>query len=100
MGDSGSVERGKETFVAKCAACHLEHGQGSIGPNLTDKHWIHGTGQLMDIYQAASEGFPSKGMPPWNRQLTPQQLREVAAYVGSIRGLNVPGKAPEGTEVP
>lgn len=100
LGDSARIGRGKDTFAQKCAACHLEQGQGSIGPNLTDKHWIHGTGRLMDIYQAVSEGFPAKGMPAWNRQLTPQELREVVAFVGSIRGLAVPGKAPEGTEVP
>jgi cytochrome c oxidase cbb3-type subunit 3 len=39
-------------------------------------------------------------MPAWNRQLTPQELREVVAFVGSLRGTNVPGKAPEGNPVP
>lgn len=100
LADPGSLERGRATFIGKCAACHLEQGQGSIGPNLTDKHWIHGTGTLMDIHQVVSEGVAAKGMPAWNRQLTPQELREVVAFAGSIRDSNVLGKAPEGNEAP
>lgn len=100
MGDSGSLERGAATFASKCVACHLEKGQGSIGPNLTDDHWINGTGQLMDIFSVVSEGSLAKGMPAWNRQLSPQELREVVAFAGSLRGTNVAGKAPEGNPVP
>jgi hypothetical protein len=38
-------------------------------------------------------------MPPWGRQLTPIELGKVVAYVGTLRNTNVPGKAPEGTQV-
>jgi hypothetical protein len=36
-------------------------------------------------------------MPAWGRLLTPIELRKVVAFVGTQRGKNVPGKAPEGT---
>lgn len=99
MGDASSVTGGQEVFAGKCVACHLEKGQGSIGPNLTDPFWIHGNGQLMDIYNTVAEGVPEKGMPAWSRQLTPQELRQVVAFVGTIRGSRVEGKAPEGEAV-
>jgi cytochrome c oxidase cbb3-type subunit III len=100
MSDSTSISAGSQVFSGKCVACHLDKGQGSIGPNLTDKHWIHGKGELMDIFNTVSEGVAAKGMPAWSRQLTPAELRQVVAYVGTLRGTNVPGKAPEGTEIP
>ncbi len=100
LADPTSVSKGAEVFSTRCVACHLEQGQGSIGPNLTDDHWIHGEGQLMGIYEVVSEGVAAKGMPAWNRQLTPEELRQVVAYVGTLRGTNVPGKAPEGEPIP
>jgi len=100
LSDASSIEAGGAVFAARCAACHLEKGQGSIGPNLTDANWIHGKGTLMDIYKTVSDGVPAKGMPEWSRQLTPSELRQVVAFVGTLRGTNVEGKAPEGEAVP
>ncbi|HET9955188.1 MAG TPA: cbb3-type cytochrome c oxidase N-terminal domain-containing protein, partial [Polyangiaceae bacterium] len=94
-----AVEAGKGIFQARCVQCHAAEGQGLIGPNLTDNSWIHGQGTLMDIYKTVSEGVLAKGMPAWGLQLRPDELRQVVAFVGSIRGKNVPGKAPEGTPV-
>lgn len=99
MADSATVDAGAAVFQSKCVACHLDKGQGQIGPNLTDSHWILGKGTMMDIYNVVSEGSLVKGMPAWNRQLKPEELRAVVAFVGSIRGTNVEGKAPEGEPV-
>lgn len=96
LADEGSLKAGNEVFQARCAACHLDQGQGLIGANLTDRHWIHGKGELMDIYKTVSDGVLEKGMPAWSRQLTPVELRQVVAFTGSLRGKNVPGKAAEG----
>lgn len=95
--DASSVEAGKSVFLARCAACHTEAGTGSIGPNLTDNAWIHGKGTLLDIFTTVATGVPEKGMPAWDRQLTPLELRQVVSFVGTLRGTNLPGKAPEGT---
>ncbi|MDX2055025.1 MAG: cbb3-type cytochrome c oxidase N-terminal domain-containing protein [Polyangiaceae bacterium] len=84
-------------YAARCKACHAEHGEGQIGPNLTDNSWINGKGTLMDIYGVVSTGVLAKGMPAWERQLTPIELQKVVAFVGSLRGKNLPGKAAEGT---
>lgn len=100
MADAQSVSAGAAVYQARCVACHLEKGQGSIGPNLTDGFWVHGQGELMDIHNTVSEGVAAKGMPAWSRQLTPAELRQVVVFVGTLRGTNVVGKAPEGEAVP
>lgn len=97
LADQASLAEGSTVYASRCAPCHADKGQGLIGPNLTDAHWLHGGGRLMDIYKVVAEGVLEKGMPAWDRQLTPAELRQVVAFVGSIRGTNVPGKAPEGT---
>jgi len=88
----------KILFVERCAQCHGENAQGTIGPNLTDSYWIHGKGSLLDVYQVVSDGVPQKGMPAWSRQLSPIEVAKLVAFVGSIKNTHVPGKPPEGTE--
>jgi cytochrome c oxidase cbb3-type subunit 3 len=98
--DAQLMQDAKVIYTQRCVSCHASEGQGLIGPNLTDAHWIHGTGTLMDIYEVVSHGVVTKGMPAWELQLQPVELRKIVAYVGTLRGTNVPGKAPEGTAVP
>jgi cytochrome c oxidase cbb3-type subunit 3 len=94
-----TVAAGKAVFLARCAVCHGEKGEGKIGPNLTDSRWILGSDSLVSIWRTVSNGVPAKGMPPWSKQLTRQELTQVVAYVGSLRGTNVAGKPAQGKEV-
>jgi cytochrome c oxidase cbb3-type subunit 3 len=94
--NEASIASGAAIFAARCQSCHAEKGKGLIGPNLTDAYWIHGTGTLMDIYKTVGEGVLAKGMPAWNKQLSPIELRNVVSYTASLRGLNLPGKEPQG----
>jgi cytochrome c oxidase cbb3-type subunit 3 len=90
------VAAGEKQFRTSCAACHGERGEGLIGPNLADRHWIHG-GKLTEIYTTVVNGVAGKGMPPWGRALPPDRLKGVVAYVRTLQGTNPPGgKAPEG----
>lgn len=93
----GALAAGKALFIDRCAQCHGDRGQGSVGPNLTDRYFLHGRGTLSDLYEIVSEGAPARGMPAWGGELTPAELRDVVAFVGSLRFTNVPGKAPQGT---
>ncbi|MCC7020360.1 MAG: c-type cytochrome [Ardenticatenales bacterium] len=91
---------GKATFDTTCFACHGSLGEGKIGPNLTDNHWIHG-GKPGQIAATVYAGVPEKGMPTWRGVLKPEQIRNAAAYVVSLKGSNPPGaKVPEGTLEP
>jgi cytochrome c oxidase cbb3-type subunit 3 len=96
MLDSALMADAKALFGQRCVPCHGDQGQGVIGPNLTDDHWLHGD-TLLETYKTVSEGVPAKGMPAWRMQLSSVQVRELAAFVGTLRGRNLPGKAPEGT---
>jgi len=84
-------------FKKRCVQCHGENGKGLIGPNLTDDYWVHGKATLMDIFDVVNGGVPAKGMPEWGKQLSRVEIAKAAAYVGTLRGRHLPGKAPEGT---
>jgi cytochrome c oxidase cbb3-type subunit 3 len=84
--------------MATCASCHGQNAEGLVGPNLTDKFWIHGaTGQ--DILRSVNEGFAEKGMPAWGPVIGADKARKVTAFVLSVKGKDRPGKEPQGTPV-
>ena len=92
------IEEGKKTFTTICVACHKADGSGSVGPNLTDASWLHGT-KPTQPYSAGMTGFQDKAMPPWGPQIGEKRTREVVAFVLSIKNTNVPGgKAPQGEQ--
>jgi cytochrome c oxidase cbb3-type subunit 3 len=94
--NSPAPEAGKQVFMSTCVSCHGAGAEGKIGPNLTDNFWIHG-GKPSDIWNTVTNGYPLKGMPSW-KSLGSTKVKQVAAYVLTLRGKNVPGKGPEGTE--
>lgn len=86
-------------FARSCAACHGEKAQGLIGPNLTDERWIHG-GSVDQVFQSIAKGWPAKGMPPWGRTLTSEELSALVSYIRSLQGSNPPNaRPPEGDPV-
>jgi cytochrome c oxidase cbb3-type subunit 3 len=97
MADAALMNDAKALFGLRCTPCHGDKAQGLIGPNLTDSAWIHGGGHLVEIFDVIDQGVLAKGMPAWSKQLSPIEVRKLAAFVGTQRGRNVPGKAPEGT---
>lgn len=96
--DPEAVAAGAEVFRTTCAACHGLRGEGIIGPNLTDRYWIHGA-RPEDVLKAVTEGFATKGMPGWGPMLGPERSIRAAAYVLTLRNTNVPGKEPQGEPV-
>ena len=82
---------GKEIYVKYCVACHLDNGGGSVGPNFTDKYWLHGN-TINDLFKTIKVGVPEKGMIPWEDQLNPEQIQNVASYIlTEFEGKNVEG---------
>jgi cytochrome c oxidase cbb3-type subunit III len=93
--DEQQTSTGKQLFQQNCASCHGVEGQGIIGPNLTDNAWLYG-GKPVDIHKTIAEGAVAKGMPAWERTLGAGRVRALTAYVLTLKGRNVAGKAPQG----
>jgi len=79
---------GKSIFAIYCAACHGAEGAGLVGPNLTDKVFVHGDKQA-DILRVVSTGVGDKGMPAWSAILLPPQIEQVSEFAFSLIGKNL-----------
>lgn len=91
----GDAAKGEEVYKMFCAACHGPEGAGLVGPNLTDKEILHGT-KKEDIIKVINDGVPGKAMPAWSAILKPEQVSDVADFVKSIMGKNLPSPFAQG----
>jgi cytochrome c oxidase cbb3-type subunit 3 len=92
------LTEGSQIYATYCVACHGDKGQGGVGPNLTDKFWLHG-GDVKSLFKTITHGIPEKGMIAWNKTLNPLQIQKVSSYILTLQGTNPPGaKEPQGTE--
>ncbi|HVD98915.1 MAG TPA: cbb3-type cytochrome c oxidase N-terminal domain-containing protein [Cytophagaceae bacterium] len=90
------IKNGEAIYTANCSPCHGKKGEGGVGPNLTDNYWLHGGG-IKNVFKTVKYGVPVKGMIPWQTQLGPSQIQEVASYVITLKGTNPPNpKASQG----
>jgi mono/diheme cytochrome c family protein len=87
------VAAGKKYFEGEglCTACHGQDAKGMLGPNLTDKVWLHGKGHYREIVAQILAGVPMDSsrsgqiMPPrGGSALDDEQVRAVAAYVWTL----------------
>ncbi|AMR33548.1 cytochrome C [Mucilaginibacter sp. PAMC 26640] len=98
--DPELLKAGQVIFIQNCKPCHGEHGEGSVGPNLTDDYWLHG-GKISDLFKTIKYGVLNKGMPTWEKQLSPKQIADVASFIKSLHGTKPAGaKEPQGTKEP
>jgi cytochrome c oxidase cbb3-type subunit 3 len=96
LADATALGQGQALFTAKCSPCHGKAGEGGIGPNLTDAYWIHG-GDIKDVFRTIKYGVPEKGMIPWQQELRPRAMQEIASYIMTLQGTDpAGGKEPEG----
>jgi hypothetical protein len=72
--DETSLLSGKNIFTVNCVPCHGPDGGGTVGPNLTDKYWIHG-GSIKDVFKTVKYGVPVKGMISWQTMLNPKKIQ-------------------------
>lgn len=93
------IDAGRAIFLTKCVSCHGQHGEGGIGPNLTDDYWLHGAG-ISNVSKTIKFGVPAKGMITWRYELKPEQIARVASFVLTLHGTNPPKpKPPQGEYV-
>ncbi len=95
--DAAQIEDGKSIYTKNCVACHAANGGGGVGPNFTDDAWIHGS-SINEVFKVIKYGVPEEGMIPWESQLNPEQMQNVASFIlTEFKGKNVEGgKAPQG----
>ncbi len=94
----GVISAGKAVYSTNCVACHGDKGQGLVGPNLTDKFWLHG-GTVNSVFKTIKYGVPEKGMIPWEKTLSQKQIADVSNYILSLKGSNPANpKAAQGAE--
>jgi len=94
--DNSQIEKARTLFMNNCAACHGALGEGGIGPNLTDKYWIHGN-DINKISRTIALGVPEKGMIAWKTTFKSKDIITLASYVISLQGSNPPNpKGPQG----
>jgi cytochrome c oxidase cbb3-type subunit 3 len=94
------INEGTSIYAEKCAMCHGTELEGRIGPNLTDRYWLTGTGTRQDLIKVIAEGVPSNGMPAWQSMLSRNAIKNVTAFVYSRIGSTPENpKAPQGKEV-
>jgi cytochrome c oxidase cbb3-type subunit 3 len=77
---------GKEIYSKTCIACHGADGKGNTmlgAPNLTDKVWLHGSGEA--IPETITRGRTSQ-MPAHKDLLSPEKIHLLTAYVYSLGG--------------
>ena len=93
---TADLEAGKAVFEGTCFACHGKHGEGGVGPNLTDNYWLHG-GSISDVFRTIKYGWPDKGMKSWKDDYSAAQIAQIASYVKSLGGTHPDNpKAPQG----
>lgn len=94
-GDPGAIKKGEALYGEHCAACHGEHEQGGIGPNLRDNVWLSRAGDIDDrllftiIANGTKEGKIIEGhkarggMPAFASSLGKNKIWELIAFIRS-----------------
>lgn len=91
VAEGDSIFRGLKAG-AICYTCHGADANGTtLAPSLRDSTWLTGDGSFQFIQKRVTEGVPTPtppyvaAMPPMGgAQLTPDQVKSVAAYVYAI----------------
>lgn len=89
----------RSLYIGNCALCHGRDGGGINGVNLTDDHYKN-VKKLDDIFHVITNGANLGAMPAWGQKLSPNERVILSSYILTLRGTNVPGRAPEGEVIP
>ncbi len=98
LADNG-VAKGEEVYELNCMPCHMEQGQGDVGPNLTDDHWLIAKGTPETIYPVVFNGSEANGMPVWSELISKEEMYQAVAYIMTFHNKFVKGKEPQGEKV-
>ncbi|GEM_PF-2529162 len=77
-----SPSAGQTVFVERCQVCHGVEGRGLIGPSLdATGHTYEHTDE--NLYRTITHGTIA-GMPSWRDGLSPNEVRQVIAYLKTL----------------
>ncbi len=99
MAEDSWMKVGQGLYKTNCISCHGAQAEGKIGPNLTDEAFKN-IRKIEDIVRVIRKGAAKGAMPAWENRLGQNDIVLLSAYVASLRGENVPGKDPDGKEIP
>ena len=89
--DAGAAARGITVFAENCVACHGDAGEGKQefgGPRLTDAIALYASDKAGIVAQVNK---PRQGvMPAWNTRLDEVTIKQLAIYVHSLGGGEMP----------
>ncbi len=74
------IAKGKALYMSTaCFACHAMDGTGSVGPNLIDRWWIHGS-TMTDIRRLIANGGQN-GMTAFKDRLSGDDLTNLTIWI-------------------
>lgn len=87
--DPQALKMGGRLFASNCSVCHGSDAKGAYGfPNLTDNDWIWG-GEPETIKTTIMGGRQAV-MPAWREVIGEEGIRNVAGYVRTLSGRDIP----------
>lgn len=98
--EESDIAAGKKLFMdgsQLCFTCHGNNAQGMVGPDLTDKYWLHGCSP-QDIASSIITGYPDQGMLPYGSgaKLSNEKVEQLVSYIASLQGSKpADAKAPD-----
>ena len=85
MTDQARITAGQESYLngaGKCVSCHQKDLYGSVGPNLLDDYWLHGS-DLSDIISTIADGRNGNQMPAQGMILSQDEIINLALYIAT-----------------
>ena len=83
-GDAAAIEAGRKLWrQAGCYSCQGGVAEGGVGPSLIDDEWVY-VPTDKTIYKAISQGRRGTVMVSWSKDLNPDQIWKVVAYIRSL----------------
>lgn len=87
--DPQALKMGGRLFASNCSVCHGSDAKGAYGfPNLTDDDWLWGGAP--ETIKTTIMGGRQATMPAWRDVIFEEGIRNVAGYVRTLSGRNVP----------
>lgn len=72
------LELGSEVYVARCAVCHGDKGQGGIGPALGNGVAVASIPEVAENRRVVAQGRNT--MPAWGNILSAEEIDAVVLY--------------------